>query len=151
MVQNAATPTSDARTPLDLTPSPDDIVALDGERYELKRLASFGLRRNARCRKIWDRLGALEQIAEPSEDDEREYRKLALEVAGYALPDAPPELLAKFDNEQLGDLVVTFFTRGALRSRRLTEVRRAVSSAGAVLSPGSSASTVAATSGGGST
>lgn len=116
--------TDGGRPPLTLDQrEPSDIVTLDGERYELARLSSFGLRRQARCRHIFSRMDALEQLGEPSEDDEREYRKLALEIAGYALPDAPAELLAKFDDEQLGDLAVAFFARGVLRSRRLQLVR----------------------------
>ena len=120
---------------------PADTIRIDGETYRLAVLASFALRRQARCRRIWTRMDELEKLEEPTEDDEREYRRLALEVARFALPDAPDEILAKLDNEQLGDLVVAFFARGALRSRRLQLLRETLTSAAS--SPGSSGSTAA--------
>lgn len=126
---------------------PSDFIEIDGARYDLARIAQFGLRPQARCKALWKRLGALEEIAEPSEADERDYRSRSRELAGYALPGAPAEVLDKLSDEQLGDVAVAFFVRGASRSRRF-EVLRTLTPNGAAPSPASNGSTAATPSGG---
>jgi len=126
---------------------PNDFIEIDGARYDLARIAQFGLRSQARCRALWKRLGALEEIEEPSDADERDYRTRARELAGYALPGAPADILAKLSDEQLGDVAVAFIVRGASRSRRF-EVLRTLTPNGTVASPDSNGSMVATPSGG---
>lgn len=126
---------------------PSDLVELNGHRYELRRLAGFGLRTQARCRSIFNRLKALEELEEPTEADEREYCARARELAGYALPDAPAAELDALDPEQLGDLAVAFFVRGAGRSRRL-QILRTLRPTGPPASLDSNGSTAATPSGG---
>ena len=143
---NTNASTSDPILRLEAT-DPNDFVEIDGARYDLARVATFGLKRQARCRALWKRMGALEEIEEPSEADERDYHTRARELAAYALPSAPAEVLDKLSDEQLGDLVVVFFVRGASRSRRF-EVLRTLTPNGTAPSPGSNGSTAATPSGG---
>ncbi len=143
---NTNASTSDPILRLEAT-DPNDFVEIDGDRYDLARIATFGLRRQARCRVLWKRLGALEEVEEPSEADEREYRERARELAGYALPAASAEVLGRLSDEQLGDVAVAFFVRGASRSRRF-EVLRTLTPNGTAPSPGSNGSTAATPSGG---
>lgn len=123
----------------------EDQVEIGAARYGLARKATFGLRRQARCTAIWKRMGALEVLEEPSDQDEREYRSLARELAGYALPTAPAEVLDALGDEELGDLAVLFFAQGAVRSRRLAVVRTLTS---AMSSPVSNSFTAEIPSGG---
>jgi ATPase subunit of ABC transporter with duplicated ATPase domains len=127
---------------------PDDVVEIGKDRYTLTRVAMFGLRRQKRCDAIYKRLKALEEADEASEADEREYRALARELAGYALPNAPAEILDDLGNEELGDLAVAFFAEGALRSRRLAIARKLT---GGNSSPDSNGSSGATTQNGGLT
>jgi hypothetical protein len=153
---------SDQRTPIDLTPEPADLVRINGETHELARPSALTLRQRARVNWLANRLATIEAIVEPTEADELEHRKWVREAAGFALPSADG-VLSRVDDEQLGDLVATFFTRSAARSPRLRELRRAIGdaatdraleamvparSSGPSSSPGSSGSTAATREGG---
>ena len=138
MAQNGST---SADPLIDLTKLVDDFVELDGARYGLTRPAILGLRRQRRCEVVFDRMRAIELIADDaSESDEREYHSLCREIAGYALPGASAAVLDALDDEQLGDLAILFFGQAAVRSRRLEALRNMTSG---LSLPDSNASTAA--------
>jgi hypothetical protein len=104
-----------------------------------------------------ERLNFLEGKKAPTVADEREFVKRLRELALIAIPEAPKTLIARLDEERLGDLAHLFFVRSAVRSRRLTQLRTAAKDMGigaaletllGAQSLGSSASTAATPSGG---
>jgi hypothetical protein len=124
-----------------------DVVRFGGESYDLARGDGLSLRRQARLLKCRRRFAVLSKIEEPTEDDEREYRKLNREVAAIALPDAPEEAIAKLEDAKLERLVIHFFVRTAQRSE-MVQVARDLAAISDVISPVSSTSTAATPSAG---
>jgi hypothetical protein len=93
--------------------APRDGMAINGERYGLARSTAFSLREAAQLRRLFRRMGEIEALEDPSADDGRQYRKLAIDLAQMALPDAPRAVLTKLSDEQLKGLILVFFGRSA--------------------------------------
>lgn len=149
MVQAKSPASSD---PVELSAQPGDLIRLapDGETYELARAGALSLRQRSRVAFLAERLNFLEGKKDPTTADEKEFTKRLRELAAIAIPDAPKRVLAKLDEERLGDLAHLFFVRSAVRSRRLGHLRNAAKEMGvgtaleamlAAQSLGSSAST----------
>lgn len=124
---------------------PADVVEIDGERYDLATLASFGLRANAEAKREAARIQYLEQIEAPTEADEREHRQRLQELVRMALPKAPPTIAERLGDGQLADIVVAFFVLAAKRSPRMEMLRAQgiTNPIGPISSDGSSAATAA--------
>lgn len=121
-------------------------VRVDERTYEMANPSHFGLRAGGEIWRSIERIAALEQLAEPSDADEREYRERLERIAKVAVPDLPAEVAAKLATGQLADLVVSFFALVAASNPRLGMLMRTTSAsapAGTTSSPSSSASTAA--------
>ncbi len=147
MVQENRSTSSDPRTfDLDEVESPD-VVRFGGESYQLARGDGLSLRKQAILRRCRTRFGELSKVADPTEDDEREYGQLNREVAALALPAASAEAIATLADDKLERLVVHFFVRTATRSE-MVQVARELGRISDVVSPVSSTSTAETPSGG---
>lgn len=101
-----------------------DVVRIDGTSYYLASIPASSLRTKAKLKRAFERVLELEQLADPTEDDEREYHQRLQELAAMALPDAPPDVLVKLNLEQLGDLATAFFGR-AITPQKVALLERA--------------------------
>lgn len=90
--------------------APRDYVALDGVRYPIAPIDTFGLRKRSAMFGLAKRIEELEAKGEgASDDDEREYEQRVRELAAVILPTAPAAKLAKVSLGQLIALDTAFF------------------------------------------
>lgn len=124
---------------------PADVVEIDGERYDLAALSTFGLRARAEAKAIAARIELLEKMEDPTPADEREHVSRLRQLAQLALPKAPASVVERLDEGQLADLVIAFFVRAAKRSPRMDMLRAqgVMSPTGQTSSDVSSAATAA--------
>jgi hypothetical protein len=117
--------------------APSDYISIDGETFDLAAVDAFSLIQRAQMNALIERVGKLQDLPEPTEEESREFEMKLRELAAIALPKAPPAKLATLNVGQLLDLAFAFFVWVGERSPRPTLLRRI----GARSSPGSSGST----------
>lgn len=158
--ESETTPEPDSGPPvLDLSSVIKDAVpveheaylTIDGERYPYARVSAFSLRERRKYTAHMERIMALEGMAEPSDEDEREYRGNLEAMASQLVPGVPSDTVQKFDDGQLADIALAFFAWAAEHHPRMAVVgrlgvmsdklRRSGMLTGARSSPISSAST----------
>ena len=124
---------------------PHDAVRINGESYRLTRSSGLSLIQQSALNRAWTRMKKIgEKIQKGqllSEADAREYRKLAEEMTLLALPDAPAAIVATLSDEQLDQVILTFFVRTATAKSGLAATVRELVPHSAPTSPASSAST----------
>lgn len=98
---------------LELKLAPRDFVRIDGETYDLANMLSYGIRDRSLLAREASRLVELEQIEEPTEDDQREHQKRLDAIIRYALPSLPASVLEALDQAQKVAIVGTFFVKSA--------------------------------------
>lgn len=117
------------------------IVRIDGKTYDLLALDSLGLKVSSRLRRLSKRITELEELEEPSDADEAEYRDRLVEFASVALPSAPEPAINGLSTKRLADLAIHFFLRAAIGSQRFAMVESLTGVQSLPASNGSTAAT----------
>jgi hypothetical protein len=130
------------------TIDPHDAVRINGESYRLMRSSGLSLIKQAALSRAWTRMKVIGEKIQRGEllgeSDAHEYRKLAVEMASLALPDAPMPVIDALSDEQLDQVILTFFLRTATAKSGLpATVRELMPQTSAPTSPSSSGSTAA--------
>lgn len=102
-------------------------VDVDGQVYDMADPKHFSLREFGWVQRAMDQVVALEQKAarrDTTAKDERDYLAALVTIAHAAAPDVPMEVWPKMGASQLGDLALAFFGLLALRSPRLSLLKR---------------------------
>lgn len=104
-----------------------DYMTIDGARFMLAPIESYGLRKRIELQELVRRVDELETKAREkadTEDDEREYDARIREVVAYALPKLPAKKIAKLTPGECQQISAAFFVWLAKTQSGLFEVAR---------------------------
>lgn len=99
-------------------------VSVDDVVYDMVDPAHFTLRQVGHIERAMERVKTLEAKKAPTEKDDADYNAALRALAGQACPDVPGDAWRKVGTGQLADLAVAFFGLVALRSPRLSLLKR---------------------------
>lgn len=108
---------------------PPDFIVIDGKRHPLADMDAWGLRQRAVLRRLTKRVGELEAIAEPTEQEDRDYTLVLSELLQHMLPTTDQAAIARLTRGQLIDLSIGVVAWIGERNLRLQEATAALAAA----------------------